>query len=79
MENLIFHILGMLIMWLILQKPLQITIHHKHENVISPMNQIDMDALEQQMLKEDPKKDKLYQELDDALANIGDIMGGSDR
>jgi hypothetical protein len=43
------------------------------------MNQIDMDALEQQMLKEDPKKDKLYQELDDALANIGDIMGGSDR
>ena len=69
----------MLIMWLILQKPLQITIHHKHENVVSPENQVDMDALEQKMLKEDPKKDQLYKELDDALANIGDIMGGSDR
>ena len=79
MDNLIFYILGMLIMWLILQKPLQITIHHKHENVISPENKVDIDALEQQMLKEDPKKDQLYKELDDALANIGDIMGGSDR
>ena len=79
MDNLIFYILGMLIMWLILQKPLQITIHHKHENVISPENQVDIDALEQQMLKEDPKKDQLYKELDDTLANIGDIMGGSDR
>ena len=79
MENLIFHILGMLIMWLILQKPLQITIHHKHENVISTNNLVDMDALEQQMLKEDPKKDQLYKELDDALADLGDIMGGSDR
>ena len=74
-----FFIVGMLLSYLILQRPLQITIHHKNENVVNPITAEQMEEFEKAMLTKDPKKDQLYKELDDALANIGDIMGGSDR
>lgn len=79
MENLIFFITGMLLSYLILRRPLQITIHHKNENVVNPVTAAQMEAFEEAMLKEDPKKDKMYEDFEQAMSEIGNIMGGSDR
>ena len=38
-----------------------------------------IDKLEEDMFKEDPKKDDLYDKLDETIAEINNIMGGSDR
>ena len=43
------------------------------------MSDVDMDALEEGMLKEDPNKDKLYENLDTVINDVNNIMGGSDR
>lgn len=69
----------MLLSYLILQRPLQITIHHKNENVVNPVTAEQMEAFEETMLKADPKKDKLYEDFEKTITEIGDIMGGSDR
>ena len=31
------------------------------------------------MLEDDPKKDALYDKLDEALVEVSNVMGGSDR
>lgn len=69
----------MLLMYLILQKPLQITIHHKNEDIFQPIEAKDVKELEQEMLKKDPVSDQLYDELDNILKATNDLMGGSDR
>lgn len=79
MENLLFFVIGALITYLILQKPLQITIHHKNENIISGKDYESLKELEEQMLKEDPKEDQLYEDFNKTLETINDIMGGSDK
>jgi hypothetical protein len=79
MENLMFFIVGMLLSYLILQRPLQITIHHKNENVVNPVTAEQMDEFEKAMLTKDPKKDQLYEDFEKTITEIGDIMGGSDR
>ena len=82
MDNLLFFVTGGLLMYLILQRPLQITVHHKNENIVNVPKDIDMDDLEEKMLKEDPKKDKMYEDLenlDKVIEDVNDIMGGSDR
>jgi hypothetical protein len=82
MDNLLFFVTGGLLMYLILQRPLQITVHHKNENIVNVPKDINMDDLEEKMLKEDPKKDKMYEDLenlDKVIEDVNDIMGGSDR
>lgn len=82
MEYLIFFVMGSLLTYVLLQKPLQITIHHKNENIVNVPKDINMDDLEEKMLKEDPKKDKMYEDLenlDKVIEDVNDIMGGSDR
>ena len=61
------------------RRPLQITIHHKHEDIHPVFPDLDIDELEQDMLKEDPKMDDLYSKLDETLMEVNNIMGGSDR
>lgn len=61
------------------RRPLQITIHHKHEDIHPVLPDIDIDELEQDMLKENPKMDDLYSKLDETLMEVNNIMGGSDR
>ena len=79
MESLLFFVIGALITYLILQKPLQITIHHKNETIISGKDYESLKELEEQMLKEDPKEDQLYEDFNKTLETINDIMGGSDK
>lgn len=50
-----------------------------HETINPPISDVDMEALEEGMLKEDPNKDKLYEDLDTVIASVNDVMGGSDR
>lgn len=61
------------------QKPIEIVIHRKEENVVNPKVAMDMEELEDKMLKEDPKKDDLYAKLDATIQDVNNIMGGSDR
>ena len=75
MEYLIFFILGALIALVITRSPIKIEVHHKHENVLPPLDNVDIRKLEEEMLKDDPKMDELYKEID----KLNDIMGGSDR
>lgn len=79
MENLLFFIIGVLISLILTKKPLLIKVHHVHEDVKPPISDVDIDALEEGMLKEDPKKDDLYSKLDTVLTDVNNIMGGSDR
>ena len=79
MDNLLFLLIGMLLTLTFTKKPLLIQVHHVHEDVKHGVTDIDIDKLEEDMLKEDQKKDDLYAKLDETLIEINNIMGGSDR
>lgn len=79
MESFIFLIVGMLLMYLILQRPLRIEVHHKQENVVQPISEVDMTKMQEEMLKDDPKEDIAYEQLDKVMLNISNVMGGSDK
>ena len=48
----------MLLMYLILQKPLQITIHHKNENIVHPVPDNAIPDMKDVMKKGDTEEDK---------------------
>lgn len=79
MESLLFLLIGGLLTLIFTKKPLLIQVHHVHEDIKPMIPGVDMEQLEEDMLKEDPKKDDLYAKLDETLAEVNDIMGGSDR
>ena len=79
MENLLFLLIGGLLTLMLTKKPLLIQVHHINEDLKPAIPDVDMDKLEEDMLKEDPKKDDLYNKLDETLAEVNNIMGGSDR
>lgn len=79
MECFMFFVTGALLMYLILQKPLQITIHRVDDTPKNTYSKEELEELEEEMLKEDPKNDELYKKLDEVLVEVNDVMGGSDR
>lgn len=79
MDNLIFFIVGGLLMWLILQKPLQITVHHKNENIIPELPEEVMPKMSDIDKTKDPEEDKVYEEMGKIMDNVTEIFGGSDR
>ena len=79
MESLLFLLIGGLLTLILTKQPLLIQVHHVHEDIKHDVSAVDMDKLEEDMLKDDPKKDDLYAKLDATLAEVNDIMGGSDR
>ena len=82
MLEVLFFVIGVLIALVFTKKPIQIKIHHVNEDIKPALNPIDMQALEDGMLKEDPATDKKYQDLeklDQIMADVNEIMGGSDR
>ena len=79
MENLLFFLIGGLLSYIFTKLPIQITVHHKYENIKPPVSDLDMEKMEEQMLKDDPKKDDLYEKFEETLADVNNIMGGSDR
>ena len=82
MLETLFFVIGVLIALVFTKKPIQIKIHHITEEIKPALNPIDMQALEDGMLKEDPATDKKYQDLenlDQIMTEVNEIMGGSDR
>ena len=82
MLEVLFFIIGVLIALVNNKKPIQIKIHHVNEDIKPALNPIDMQALEEGMLKEDPVTDKKYQDLENLnqiITDVNEIMGGSDR
>ena len=79
MESFMFFVTGALLMYLILQKPLQITIHRVDDTPKNTYSKEELEELEEEMLKEDPKNDEINKKLDEVLVEVNDVMGGSDR
>lgn len=86
MDKILFFIVGSLLTLIFTKKPFQIKIEHVHNYVKEQDQLIDMEALEQEMLKKDPTKDAQYEnfnndmkQLDEVLQEVNEIMGGSDR
>ena len=82
MLEVLFFVIGVLIALVFTKKPIQIKIHHINEDIKPALNPIDMQALEEGMLKEDPATDKKYQDLENLnqiITDVNEIMGGSDR
>ena len=79
MDNFICLITGMLLMYLILQKPLQITIHHKNENVIKPVPENAIPKMSEVLKENDKQEDDAYEEMGSILGEVNKIFGGSDR
>lgn len=70
---------GAFIMYLLVQKPIKIQVHHIHEEVKDQLSRSEIESLEEDMNKPDPKQDQFEQNLNEAINNIDSIMGGSDR
>ena len=79
MELLAGFIIGLLLALLLVRHPIVITIKHVEETNEIPISDEKLRDLEQQMFKQDPNLDKLYNELGVDTQEIADIMGGSDR
>lgn len=79
MENLLFLVIGFCLALIFTKQPVQIKVHYKHETVPNTDPLVDTEILEEKMLKDDPKRDDLYSKLDEALVEVNEIMGGSDR
>ena len=66
-------------MWLILQKPLQITVHHKNENIIPEIPETIMPKMADVTGKAEPEEDEVYEKMGKIMDNVTEIFGGSDR
>lgn len=79
MLYLLFFVLGFLICLVFTKKPLQIHIKHTNENLTNDKTADELKALQEEMLKQDPKEDDALEKLTDIMAEVNDVMGGSDR
>lgn len=79
MDNFVHLIIGMLLMYLILQKPLQITIHHKNENIVKPLPGNAIPKMSEVLKETDKQEDDAYEEMGNVLGEVNKIFGGSDR
>lgn len=86
MGNLIAFIVGFIVSFLFFNKEIRISVHHKHEEIKPLVKTVDLEEIEKKMLEEDPKMDEKYErfeseqkDISDVLAEVSDIMGGSDR
>lgn len=79
MLYLLFFVLGFLICLVFTKKPLQIHIKHTNENLTNDKTAEELKALQEEMLKQDPKEDDALEKLTDIMTEVNDVMGGSDR
>ena len=75
----IFLLLGFLLCLVFTNKPIQIHIKHTNENLTNDKTAEELKALQEEMLKQDPKEDDALEKLTDIMAEVNDVMGGSDR
>lgn len=86
MGNFVAFIVGFVLSYLLFNKEIRILVHHKHEEIKPLVKTVDLEEIEKKMLEEDPKMDEKYERFEseqknisDVLAEVSDIMGGSDR
>lgn len=86
MGNLIAFIVGFIVSYLLFNKEIRILVHHKHEEIKPLVKTVDLEEIEKKMLEKDPKMDEKYERFEseqknisDVLAEVSNIMGGSDR
>ena len=60
-------------------KPIQIHIQHPNENLTTDKTADELKALQEEMLKQDPKEDDALERINDIMAEVNEVMGGSDR
>ena len=75
----IFLLLGFLLCLVFTNKPIQIHIKHTTENLTNDKTAAELKELQEEMLKQDPKEDDALEKLTDIMAEVNDVMGGSDR
>lgn len=75
----IFLLLGFLLCLVFTNKPIQIHIKHTNENLTNDKTTAELKELQEEMLKQDPKEDDALEKLNDIMAEVNDVMGGSDR
>lgn len=79
MLYLIFFVLGFLICMVFTHKPVLIHIKHTHENIVNDKTTAELKQLQEEMLKENPKEDDAFDRLGEIVAQVNEVMGGSDR
>lgn len=86
MGNFVAFIVGFVLSYLLFNKEIRILVHHKHEEIKPLVKTVDLEEIEKKMLEKDPKMDEKYErfeseqkDISDVLAEVSDIMGGSDR
>lgn len=86
MEIFVAFIVGFVLSYLLFNKEIRILVHHKHEEIKPLVKTVDLEEIEKKMLEEDPKMDEKYnrfeseqKNISDVLAEVSNIMGGSDR
>ena len=60
-------------------KPIQIHIKHTTENLTNDKTADELKALQEDMLKQDPKEDDALEQINDIMTEVNEVMGGSDR
>ena len=60
-------------------KPIQIHIKHTNENLTNDKTAAELKALQEEMLKQDPKEDDALERINDIMTEVSEVMGGSDR
>lgn len=60
-------------------KPIQIHIKHTTENLTNDKTADELKALQEEMLKQDPKEDDALEKINDIMTEVNEVMGGSDR
>lgn len=60
-------------------KPIQIHIKHTTENLTNDKTADELKALQEEMLKQDPKEDDALEKINDIMTEVSEVMGGSDR
>ena len=60
-------------------KPIQIHIKHTTENLTNDKTADELKALQEEMLKQDPKEDDALEQINDIMTEVNEVMGGSDR
>lgn len=86
MGNFVAFIVGFVLSYLLFNKEIRILVHHKHEEIKPLVKTVDLEEIEKKMLEKDPKMDEKYERFEseqknisDVLAEVSNIMGGSDR
>ena len=62
-----------------INKPIQIHIKHTTENLTNDKTADELKALQEEMLKQDPKEDDALEKINDIMTEVNEVMGGSDR